>query len=103
MGYSYLAVEKEIATAQRQIVYIGLGTIIIGAIIAYLLATFISLPIRKITARMEQVSKGDLDTILDIKRNDEIGNLVNSFNQMAADLGRHRKHFEVWWKPAPLN
>jgi signal transduction histidine kinase len=95
LGYSYLAVEKEIATARRQIVYIGLGTITIGAIIAYLLATFISLPIRKITERMEQVSKGDLDTVLDIKRNDEIGNLVNSFNQMAADLGRHRKHLEV--------
>ena len=95
LGYSYMAVEKEITEAQHQIFYIALGTITIGGVIAYLLATFISLPIKKITDRMEKVSKGDLDTVLDIKRNDEIGNLVYSFNQMAADLGKHRKHLEV--------
>lgn len=95
LGYSYMAVEKEITEAQHQIFYIALGTITIGGVIAYLLATFISLPIKKMTDRMEKVSKGDLDTVLDIKRNDEIGNLVYSFNQMAADLGKHRKHLEV--------
>jgi sensor histidine kinase regulating citrate/malate metabolism len=30
LGYSYMAVEKEIAKAQQQIFFIGLGTIIIG-------------------------------------------------------------------------
>ena len=85
----------EIAAARRRILYIGLGTIIIGGIIAYLLATFISLPIKKITDRMEKVAEGDLATILDINRSDEIGSLVNSFNRMAADLGKHRKHLEV--------
>jgi signal transduction histidine kinase len=95
LGYSYMAVEKEIAKAQQQIFFIGLGTIIIGGGIAYLLATFISLPIIRITESMEKVSKGDLDTVLDLKRNDEIGTLVNSFNRMAEDLGRHRKHLEV--------
>ena len=95
LGYSYTAVENEIAKARQQIFYIGLATIIMGGGIAFLLATFISRPIRKITESMEKVSKGDLDTILDIKRTDEIGNLVNSFNQMAADLARHRRHLEV--------
>jgi signal transduction histidine kinase len=95
LGYSYKAVENEISQARYRILYIGLGTIIIGAIISYLMATFISLPIKKITARMEKVSKGDLATVLDIKRTDEIGDLVNSFNRMAADLRKHRTHLEV--------
>ena len=95
LGYSYKAVADEIAAARRRILYIGLGTIIIGGIIAYLLATFISLPIKKITARMEKVAGGDLAAIADINRSDEIGSLVNSFNRMAADLGKHRKHLEV--------
>ena len=95
MGYSYKAVADEIAAARRRILYIGLGTIIIGGIIAYLLATFISLPIKKITVRMEKVAGGDLAAIADINRSDEIGSLVNSFNRMAADLGKHRKHLEV--------
>ncbi len=95
LGYSYTAVEKEIAKAKRRIVLIGLATILIGGLAAYLLATFISLPIRRITDSMEEISKGKFDTVVGIKRNDEIGNLVNSFNQMAADLGKHRKHLEV--------
>jgi signal transduction histidine kinase len=36
-----------------------------------------------------------LAAIADINRSDEIGSLVNSFNRMAADLGKHRKHLEV--------
>jgi signal transduction histidine kinase len=95
LGYSYKAVENEIFAARLRILYICLGTIIIGGIIAYILASFIAQPIKRITVHMEKVSKGDLAAILEIKRHDEIGNLVNSFNRMAADLGKHRKHLEV--------
>ncbi|MBI4793397.1 MAG: hypothetical protein HY789_11900, partial [Deltaproteobacteria bacterium] len=38
LGYSYGAVEKEIASARQQIYMIGVATIIIGGISAYLLA-----------------------------------------------------------------
>ena len=95
LGYSYTAVEQEIAKAQKQIFFIGLATIIIGGGISYLLATFISLPIKRITDAMEKVSAGKLDTVLQIERNDEIGTLAKSFNQMSEDLAVHQKHLEV--------
>ena len=95
LGYSYSAVANEIATAQRQIILIGLVTIIIGGIVAYFLATFISRPIQRITEAMEQVANGEMSSPLMIKRNDEIGTLADSFNKMAEDLGRHRKNLEV--------
>lgn len=94
LGYSYLAVEKEIAEARQQILIIGIVTTIIGGVVAYLLASFISSPIRRITDATEKVANGDLNTTLTIKRNDEIGTLATSFNKMAHDLGRHRKHLE---------
>lgn len=94
LGYSYLAVEKEIAEARQQILIIGIVTTIIGGVVAYLLASFISSPIRRITDATEKVANGDLNTPLTIKRNDEIGTLAVSFNKMAHDLGRHRKHLE---------
>ena len=90
-----MAAEKEIIKAQHQIFFIGLATVIIGGVMAYFLSIFISLPIKRITDAMEKVSNGDLDTVVSLKRNDEIGTLVNSFNQMAQDLGRHRKHLEI--------
>jgi PAS domain S-box-containing protein len=88
LGYSYMAVGKEIAKAIQQIFIIGIVTIIIGGIVAYLLATFISSPIKKITDATEKVANGDLIERLTIKRHDEIGVLANSFNKMTEDLRR---------------
>ncbi len=88
LGYSHMAVEKEIADARRQIFFLGLLTIITGGVVAYLLATFISSPIKRITDATEKVAKGNLNTSLKIQRNDEIGVLANSFNKMTEDLRR---------------
>lgn len=88
LGYSHMAVEKEITIARQQIFIIGLLTIITGGVAAYLLAVFISSPIKRITEATEKVANGFLDTRLTIKRNDEIGSLANSFNKMTEDLRR---------------
>ncbi|MGA1792172.1 MAG: PAS domain S-box protein [bacterium] len=88
LGYSYSAVENEITKAQRQIFLIGLVTTVIGGIVAYILATFISSPIKRITEATEKVADGDLDTPVLIKRDDEIGALAAAFNKMMEDLRR---------------
>ena len=88
LGCSHMAVAKEIADAQKQILIIGLMTTISGGIAAYLLAFFISSPIKRITDATEKVSEGHLDTQLVIKRNDEIGTLATTFNKMTEDLRR---------------
>ncbi|RJX34638.1 MAG: PAS domain S-box protein [Desulfurivibrio sp.] len=86
LGYSYMAVEKEIASARQQIFIIAVVTILIGGISAYLLAAFISAPIKKITDATGKVAAGDLITRLTVRRNDEIGALANSFNEMTENL-----------------
>jgi PAS domain S-box-containing protein len=88
LGYSHMAIEKEVANAKKQIFIIGLVTTIIGGVVAYLLASLISSPIKRITDATEKVANGDLNTRLTIKRNDEIGVLANSFNKMTEDLRR---------------
>ena len=86
LGYSYAAVENEIAKARQQILIIGLVTTIVGGVAAYLLAIFISSPIKLITDATREVAAGNLDTPLAIERNDEIGVLADSFNKMTEDL-----------------
>jgi PAS domain S-box-containing protein len=86
LGYSYRAAEKEIDAARNQILYIGFVTALIGGVVAYFLASFISSPIKRITCAMGRVADGDLDTVLTIKRNDEVGALADSFNKMTQDL-----------------
>jgi len=94
LGYSHAAIEKEIAKARQQIFLIGIVTTIIGGVVAYLLASFISSPIRRITDAIEEVADGNPNAQLTIRRDDEIGTLASSFNKMAEDLGKHRKHLE---------
>jgi len=94
LGYSHTAIEKEIAKARQQIFLIGIVTTIIGGVVAYLLASFISSPIRRITDAIVEVADGNPNAQLTITRDDEIGTLASSFNKMAEDLGRHRKHLE---------
>ena len=88
LGYSHMAVEKEIDKAQKQIFIIGLLTTISGGVVAFLLASLISSPIKRITYATEKVANGYLNTQLMIKRNDEIGTLANAFNKMTEDLRR---------------
>lgn len=88
LGYSHLAVENEIAQAREQIFAIGILTALIGGFFAYLLATFISLPIKRITDATKRVANGCFNTHIEIKRDDEIGALATAFNKMTEDLQR---------------
>jgi signal transduction histidine kinase len=94
LGYSYVAVEKQMVKARQQIFLVGVVTIVMGAIASYLLATFISSPIVRVTDATKKVADGELNTPLSVNRHDEIGTLADSFNKMARDLAKHRKHLE---------
>jgi signal transduction histidine kinase len=95
LGYSRMAAEKELSRARRQILTLAFLTAVAGGIIAFFLSSYISTPVRRITEAMRTASGGEIRTILDINRSDEIGTLAVSFNQMAEDLSKHRKHLEV--------
>jgi PAS domain S-box-containing protein len=88
IGYSYMAVEEEIARARRHIIIIGIVTILGGALAAYCLAAYIAAPIRQITDATTHVAGGDLDTALEVRRGDEIGTLAGAFNRMTENLRR---------------
>jgi sigma-B regulation protein RsbU (phosphoserine phosphatase) len=64
-------------------------TISFAAIIflAYLLISmFINNPIKTLTKDVAQIELGNLDTKIDIKTNDELGQLARTFNKMTSDL-----------------
>ena len=55
-------------------------------IVAYLIGRKASIPIIKLTEVTQKMASGDLTQRVDIKREDEIGTLANSFNAMAKSL-----------------
>ncbi|WP_320041603.1 HAMP domain-containing protein [uncultured Desulfobacter sp.] len=94
LGYSYMAVEKEINTAVKQILMLGAVAITLGGIMAYVLAWFIAAPIKRIRDATKQLAAGNQPAFIEIKSADEIGALAQSFNDMATELTRHRTHLQ---------
>ena len=94
VGYSRLAAEIEIARARRQILLVWLLIAALAGVLAFGLSSYISAPIGRIAHAMQSASAGEVRSVLQVRRKDEIGVLASSFNRMAQDLSRHRKHLE---------
>ncbi len=55
------------------------------------LAKGITVPIQDLAEATRKIAQGDLNHQIDIVADDEIGILVNSFNQMTRDLKRSKQ------------
>jgi len=72
------------------ILSISLALTILVVIPGILISNYISKPLSKLEAAMDKIGNGDMGIHVNIKRNDEIGQLANAFNQMV----EHRKQAE---------
>lgn len=61
----------------------------ITVFLGFLIASSITNPIRDLTIKAEEMASGDFDQFVDIKSNDEIGQLGNMFNYLTLEL-KHR-------------
>jgi HAMP domain-containing protein len=68
-------------------IYLIMGlAILIAALIIGVFSLTIIRDINKLNAAAEKISMGDTNVSMDVKRNDEIGELANSFARMVASL-----------------
>jgi methyl-accepting chemotaxis protein len=70
----------------------ALITIVVGAVIAILVARSIVNPIKALVDHTEQVAQGDLTKTINIQSKDEIGRLVASFSSMQQQLHETLSH-----------
>jgi two-component system nitrogen regulation sensor histidine kinase NtrY len=54
----------------------------------------ITAPVQLLAQATEQVAKGDLETRVEVRREDEIGLLINSFNNMVRELGESKQSLQ---------
>ena len=67
-------------------VYLSVFSILFSYFLASFLSSTITSPLSLLTKQMQNISKGQLDVIVDIKSQDEIGELAMNFKQMTLDL-----------------
>lgn len=75
-----------IASLQHSLAVTSAIMLIIGALVSYYLARSIAVPVINLNKAVNSVSAGNLDTAVAIKRQDEVGQLAEAFNEMTARL-----------------
>lgn len=89
--------QKEISNFKRSMVMIALIASLVAfiatIILTILLAEYIIIPIKKLTRGAKNVSDGNLDCRISIKRTDEFGVLADTFNSMVVNL--KSAHIEI--------
>lgn len=68
------------------VLYSGIVAAILAIVIAILLSNYLLKPVKDLTRASAELSSGDLSTRVTAKGNDELAELANTFNHMAASL-----------------
>ncbi len=73
----------------RQIIFAALIAFAVAVILIYFLAKSILKPLKKVTKATKQLAHGNFDVRISINSRDEIGELSDTFNSVAEDLGKY--------------
>jgi len=76
--------------------YVLAFSVVISVTLCIILWNLVSTPLSLLSQGMREVASGDLDHKIQINRNDEIGELADSFNTMNAELKKAKKELMDW-------
>lgn len=94
IGFSTDQYDQYISDMYKQLLTIAGISILIIILIGYFFARWITLPVAMISKLATQVAEGDFSVKSEIVRNDEMGILSESFNQMVLSLKESKEHLE---------
>lgn len=99
-GLCYAIINLDVITttlqsAKRIIFDSGLIALLITIVLSYFIASGITGPIRQVTDVSKKMSEGDFNQRVEVKSNDEIGQLSSMFNQMAVELKNNIQRTEL--------
>lgn len=88
-----VGVDMNVQTLKKEesaMIFAGLAAFLAALLLAmlsgFMFSQYLTKPILILTKGIKSVSEGNFKTVADIKRNDELGQLANSFNLMTQDL-----------------
>ena len=82
---------RQAEVAQRQMYIMLLAATVLSALFLYLTGGWILRPITRLIRSAEEIRRGNLDLVVQSTSRDEIGQLSESFNAMAASLREFRR------------
>ena len=94
INFSTHEYDTNIRDMYRQLILISILVIVITLPAGYLFAGWLTRPIAVISSAASRVASGDLAAHVDVKRDDEIGQLSRSFNLMVDALQKSRDQLQ---------
>ncbi len=79
---------------------VGTGALWFGVFMAWLLSRRFARPIREMAAATEEIRKGNYEVSVKVRSKDEVGDLAESFNEMAGELKTKEQIRDVLGKVA---
>ena len=82
---------------QTQIVYIiGIGILIISLLVSYVISRQVLGPVNALARGTRQMRQFNFETRVNVRSNDELGDLARDFNRMAGTLQRYETMRKNW-------
>ncbi len=85
-----------IAQQHTGLVWIGLGIILLSALISIYLAHRLVTPVQRFRKTAHELASGDYQSRVSVDRNDELGELAQDINQLAKSLQAHERARKQW-------
>lgn len=79
---------------KKNLAFLFVMSLVLAIVVIYLLSRSISTPLAKLKDMTIEVTKGNLDTGIEVSSNDEIGDLASNFTQMIGQLKRAKQEQE---------
>ena len=94
---SLASVDAQVADVRRRMIVSALiMTLGVAGFSGIFIYRVVRNPIRRLKEGMKTVSRGYLDTKIEVNSDDEFGELAGAFNAMAVDLRKARGELENW-------
>ena len=96
LGLDYLAGSDQDQLTHLKYISIGIIAIafILSALLSILLARYLGHPIKQLQIAAQKVQSQNYDVTIDLKREDELGQLAEAFNLMVADVRNYAETLE---------
>jgi two-component system NtrC family sensor kinase len=96
LGLSMDKVNESIRGAQTAAILFTLAVVIWTILVLAFIVGAVTKPVTELVRVTDQVSRGDMSRRVDIKRNDELGHLADTFNRMIESLQQSREEIEAY-------
>lgn len=103
--FSRQSILKPASQSLSTLIILGTILLLAGFILAWVLSKRITRPIEKLTQATASVARGDYSQQVELERNDELGQLANTFNSMLVQINQASqiKEEEIQSRTAELN